>query len=39
MIEKRLNHEPPAVTATRGWRYHHIGILQFDTGKRRSLAG
>jgi hypothetical protein len=23
---KRLSHEPPAVTATLGWRYHHIGI-------------
>jgi len=23
---KRLNHEPSAVTATLGWRYHHIGI-------------
>ena len=23
---KRLNHEPPAVTAKLGWRYHHIGI-------------
>ena len=21
-----MNHEPPAVTATLGWRYHHIGI-------------
>jgi hypothetical protein len=26
MIEKRLKYEPPAVTATLGWRYHHIGI-------------
>jgi hypothetical protein len=26
MIGKRLNHEPPAVTARLGWRYHHIGI-------------
>jgi hypothetical protein len=26
MRKKRLNHEPPAVTATFGWRYHHIGI-------------
>jgi hypothetical protein len=26
MIGKRLNHEPPAVTAKLGWRYHHIGI-------------
>jgi hypothetical protein len=26
MIRKRLNHEPPAVTAKLGWRYHHIGI-------------
>ena len=23
---KRLNHEPPAVTAKLGWQYHHIGI-------------
>jgi hypothetical protein len=23
---KRLNHEPPAVAAKLGWRYHHIGI-------------
>ena len=23
---KRLNHEPPAVTAKLGWRYHHIVI-------------
>src|SRR5437879_2566345 len=23
---KRRTHEPPAVTATLGWRYHHIGI-------------
>jgi hypothetical protein len=23
---KRLNYEPPAVTAKLGWRYHHIGI-------------
>ena len=22
----RLNHEPPAVIAKLGWRYHHIGI-------------
>src|SRR5438876_12459056 len=22
----RLSHEPPAVTARLGWRYHHIGI-------------
>ena len=26
MDRKRLNHEPPAVTAKLGWRYHHIGI-------------
>jgi len=26
MIGKRLNHEPPAVIAKLGWRYHHIGI-------------
>ena len=26
MIGKRLNHEPPAVTAKLRWRYHHIGI-------------
>ena len=24
--KKRLNHEPPVVTAKLGWRYHHIGI-------------
>ncbi len=24
--EKRLSHEPPAVTAKLGWRYHHLGI-------------
>ena len=23
---KRRSHEPPAVTATLGWRYHHLGI-------------
>lgn len=23
---KRLNHEPPAAIAERGWRYHHLGI-------------
>jgi hypothetical protein len=23
---KRRSHEPPAVTAKLGWRYHHIGI-------------
>src|SRR6185295_10412804 len=23
---KRLNHEPPAVTAKLGWRYHHICV-------------
>jgi hypothetical protein len=26
MIGKRLNHEPPTVTAKLGWRHHHIGI-------------
>ena len=26
MMGKRLNHQPPAVTARLGWRYHHIGI-------------
>jgi hypothetical protein len=26
MMGKRLNHEPPAVIAKLGWRYHHIGI-------------
>ena len=25
-IEKRLSHEPPAVIARLGWRYHHLGI-------------
>ncbi len=24
--ECRLSHEPPAVIAKRGWRYHHMGI-------------
>ena len=24
--DKRLSHEPPAVTARLGWRYHHLGI-------------
>jgi hypothetical protein len=23
---RRLSHEPPAVTAKLGWRYHHVGI-------------
>ena len=23
---KRKDHEPPAVTAERGWRYHHLGV-------------
>lgn len=23
---KRKDHEPPYVTAARGWRYHHLGI-------------
>lgn len=26
LTKKRLNHEPPAAIAERGWRYHHIGI-------------
>jgi hypothetical protein len=26
LAKKRLNHEPPAAIAERGWRYHHIGI-------------
>ena len=29
---KRLNHEPPAVTAKLGWRYHHIGIPYTQPG-------
>jgi hypothetical protein len=24
--KKRLDHEPPAAIAERGWRYHHLGI-------------
>jgi hypothetical protein len=24
--ERRQGHEPPAVIAKRGWRYHHLGI-------------
>ena len=24
--ERRRSHEPPAVVAKRGWRYHHLGI-------------
>ena len=24
--EKRLSHQPPAVTGKLGWRYHHLGI-------------
>src|SRR5690349_11097718 len=24
--DKRLSHQPPAVTARLGWRYHHLGI-------------
>ena len=26
MSRKRQDHEPPAATAERGWRYHHLGI-------------
>jgi len=26
MTEERRSHEPPAVTAKLGWRYHHLGI-------------
>ena len=26
MTEKRRTHEPPAVIARLGWRYHHLGI-------------
>jgi hypothetical protein len=26
MTEKRRAHEPPAVMAKLGWRYHHLGI-------------
>lgn len=26
ILQKRLDHEPPAAIAERGWRYHHLGI-------------
>lgn len=26
LSRKREDHEPPAATAERGWRYHHLGI-------------
>ncbi|MCK9209544.1 MAG: hypothetical protein M0P61_01775 [Ignavibacteriaceae bacterium] len=26
MQQKRKDHEPPAVIARKGWRYHHLGI-------------
>ena len=26
MTEKRRSHQPPAVMAKLGWRYHHLGI-------------
>jgi hypothetical protein len=26
LARKRRDHEPPAVVAERGWRYHHLGI-------------
>ncbi len=26
LSRKRKDHEPPAATAERGWRYHHLGI-------------
>lgn len=26
MKRPRLDHEPPAVTAINGWKYHHIGV-------------
>jgi hypothetical protein len=25
-VQRRLDHEPPAALAQRGWRYHHLGI-------------
>ena len=26
LLRKRKDYEPPAATAERGWRYHHLGI-------------
>jgi len=26
VIRRRKDHEPPPVTARRGWKYHHLGI-------------
>lgn len=26
LARRRRDHEPPAATAERGWRYHHLGI-------------
>ena len=26
LSKKRLDHEPPAAIAERGWKYHHVGI-------------
>src|SRR5512138_1048428 len=26
LTRNRLDHEPPAAIAERGWRYHHLGI-------------
>jgi len=36
---KRLNHEPPAVTAKLGWRYHHIGIPHTQPRAREHHVG
>src|SRR5213083_225583 len=36
---KRLNHEPPAVTAKLGWRYHHIGIPYTQPRAREHHVG
>src|SRR5213083_435475 len=35
----RLNHEPPAVTAKLGWRYHHIGIPHTQPRAREHHVG
>lgn len=26
MADRRQDHEPPIVTAKKGWKYHHVGI-------------
>ena len=36
---KRLNHDPPAVTAKLGWRYHHIGIPHTQPRAREHHVG